>query len=50
MFKITSGKSPDLDWQDTVTTWGIVHVPADEYICLEFGNYYLKFEWGFTDV
>ena len=50
MFKFNTGKYGDVDWQDDVKTWGITHVPGDQYISLDFGSYYIKLEWGFINV
>ena len=49
MFKLSSGKYT-LDWSDTVNSYGFSHVPADKYITLEFKDYWIRLDWGFTNV
>ena len=48
MFKIISGKHPT--FENDVIVWGLVYVPGDQYVSLDFKSYFIKLEWGFTDV
>jgi hypothetical protein len=50
MFSIHTGKYTETDWQDTVDTWGITHVPSEQYISLDFGRYFTRLDWGVKNV